>query len=174
MNNYECLSSYTKEELINLIEIYSKNWLALDGVWFQSIERKFGMDEAMFYDREAWRRFTVIEAKRIKEFLGLGNNSGIEGLSKALRLRFNSNINKDKIEIGKNVLIYSVLDCRVQSARKRKCMPLHPCKSVGIIEYDGFAKTIDERFICECESCYPDISDNDCACKWKFVLKEKK
>ncbi|MBS5737940.1 MAG: hypothetical protein KHW62_08035 [Clostridiales bacterium] len=105
MNNYECLSSYTKEELINLIEIYSKNWLALDGVWFQSIERKFGMDEAMFHDREAWRRFTVIEAKRIKEFLGLGDNSGIEGLSKALRLRFNSNINKDKIEIGKNVLI---------------------------------------------------------------------
>lgn len=43
-NNF--LSSLTKEELIKLIEAYSKNWLAMDGVWFQSIERKFGMDEA--------------------------------------------------------------------------------------------------------------------------------
>ena len=32
------LEAYTKEELIDLIEIYSKNWLAMDGVWFQSIE----------------------------------------------------------------------------------------------------------------------------------------
>ena len=48
-NNF--LSSLTKEELIKLIEAYSKNWLAMDGVWFQSIERKFGMDEAMHHDR---------------------------------------------------------------------------------------------------------------------------
>ena len=40
MNNEETLSALTKEELMELIEIYSKNWLAMDGVWFQSIERK--------------------------------------------------------------------------------------------------------------------------------------
>ena len=44
---YEHLSALGKEDLIRLIEIYSKNWLALDGVWFQSVERKRGMDEAM-------------------------------------------------------------------------------------------------------------------------------
>ena len=49
-NNF--LSSLTKEELIKLIEAYSKNWLAMDGVWFQSIERKFGMDEAMLPYRD--------------------------------------------------------------------------------------------------------------------------
>ena len=38
MHNYENLNQYTKDELIELIEIYSKNWLAMDGVWFQSIE----------------------------------------------------------------------------------------------------------------------------------------
>ena len=50
MNNEETLSALTKEELMELIEIYSKNWLAMDGVWFQSIERKLGMDEAMYHD----------------------------------------------------------------------------------------------------------------------------
>lgn len=170
MNNYENLSSYTKDELIRLIEIYSKNWLAMDGVWFQSIEQKLGMDEAMYHDEAAWRRFTVIEAKRIKEFLQLKENAGIEGLAKALRLRFYANINKDKIEIDGNTLIYSAVDCRVQTARKRKGMPFHPCKRVGIIEYREFAKVIDERFTCECVSCYPDITDDTCCCKWKFVL----
>ncbi len=170
MNNYENLSSYTKDELITLIEIYSKNWLALDGVWFQSIEQKFGMDEAMYHDKEAWRRFTVIEARRIKDFLKLKDNSGIEGLAKALKLRFYANINADKIEIDGNILTYSAVDCRVQTARKRKGMPFHPCKMVGIIEYSEFAKVIDERFTCECVSCYPDITDDTCCCKWKFTL----
>lgn len=170
MYNYENLNKYTKEELIELIEIYSKNWLAMDGVWFQSIEQKLGMDEAMYHDAEAWRRFTVIEAKRIKDFLKLPDNSGVEGLAEALKLRFYANINEDKIEIDGNTLIYTSVNCRVQRARERKGMPFHPCKSVGMIEYSGFAKVIDERFVCECVSCYPDITDTSCCCKWKFTI----
>ena len=170
MNNYETLSQFSKDQLIELIEIYSKNWLAMDGVWFQSIERKLGMDEAMYHDGEAWKRFTVIEAKRIKEFLKLPDNSGIDGLEKALKLRFYANINEDKIEIEGNTLTYTSVNCRVQRARERKGMPFHPCKSVGIIEYTEFAKTIDSRFTCECVSCYPDITDDECCCKWKFTL----
>jgi len=169
MNN-ELLNSLPKEKLIELIEIYSKNWLAMDGVWFQSIEQKLGMDEAMYHDAEAWRRFTEIEAKRIKTFLELPEQAGVEGLAKALQFRFYANINDDKIEIDGNTLTYTAVDCRVQTARKRKGMPFHPCKSVGIIEYSGFAKVIDSRFTCECVSCYPDIADDSCCCKWKFTL----
>ncbi len=172
MNNYEHLSRFSKAELIQLIEIYSKNWLAMDGVWFQSVESKLGMDEAMYHDAEAWRRFTVIEARKIKTFLKLPENSGIEGLAEALKLRFYANINEDRIDIDGDTLIYTSVNCRVQRARERKGMPFHPCKSVGIIEYSGFAKEIDDRFTCECISCYPDIADNSCCCKWKFTLNK--
>lgn len=170
MKKNELLESLSKEELIELINIYSKNWLAMDGVWFQSVEEELGMDEAMYHDEQAWERFTVIEAKRIKEFLKLPEQAGIEGLAKALQLRFYGNINKDTIEIEGNTLTYTAVDCRVQTARLRKGMPYHPCKSVGVIEYSGFAKTIDSRFTCECVSCYPDITDETCCCKWKFFL----
>ena len=173
MDNKELLASFSKEQLIELIELYSKNWLAMDGVWFQSVEKKLGMDEAMYHDAEAWRRFTVIEAKRIKEFLKLPDNSGIDGLAQALRLRFYANINYDIIETDGNTLIYKAVDCRVQTARKRKGMELHPCKSVGIIEYTEFAKVIDSRFTCECISCYPEITDTSCCCSWRFTLQEQ-
>ena len=172
MQNYDNLSRYSKDELIQLIEIYSKNWLAMDGVWFQSIEEKSGMDEAMYHDAKAWERFTVIEAMRIKEFLHLPEQAGIDGLAQALRLRFYANINEDRIDIDGNTLTYTSVHCRVQRARERKGMPFHPCKSVGLIEYSGFAATIDDRFSCECVSCYPDITDESCCCKWKFTLHE--
>ncbi|GAA6397444.1 DUF6125 family protein [Solibaculum mannosilyticum] len=166
----QALEHLDKEQLIQLIELYSKNWLAMDGVWFQSVERKFGMEEAMIHDENAWERFTVIEARKIKAFLQLPDRSGLEGLAKALRFRFYANINRDEIVIEGDTLTYRTLDCRVQNARKRKGMPFHPCKSVGIIEYSGFAREIDDRIACEVLSCYPDITDESCCCAWKFTL----
>lgn len=171
MENKE-LEKLSREELLKLIEIYSKNWLAMDGVWFQSIEQKYGMEEAMEHDKNVWGSFSVIEAKRIKEFLNLPERAGIEGLERALGIRLYANINNDEIIIKDNTLLYRTLDCRVQKARKRKGLEFHPCKSVGIIEYSGFAKTIDDRFECEALSCYPDVTDSTCNCSWKFTLKD--
>ena len=168
------LQSFSKEELIQLIEDYSKNWLAMDGVWFQSVERTHGMEEAMFHDAEAWKRFTVIEAKRIKQFLNLPEHPGLDGLAQALQLRFYANLNEADIVIDpeKKTLVYRTRVCRVQRARDRKGMPFHPCKPVGEIEYAGFARTIDERITCQCISCFPDITDSTSCCSWLFKLEE--
>ncbi|HOI26107.1 MAG: DUF6125 family protein [Paludibacteraceae bacterium] len=164
------ISDLSREELIDLVHIYAKNMLALDGVWFQSVESKLGMEEAMEHDRNAWLRYTVVEARRIKEFLHLSEQAGLEGLKKALAFRFYAALNGDEIIVDGDTLIYRTLSCRVQNARARKGMPFHPCKSVGILEYTYFAKEIDSRFECEALSCYPDVTDESCACAWKFTL----
>ena len=124
------LEQFSKQELIELVHIFAKNMLALDGVWFQSIESKFDMDEAIEHDQNAWRKYTVIEARRIKAFLNLPEKAGINGLKDALDLHFNAFLNRTETLISDNNLIYRVVDCRVQTARIRKGMPLHPCKSV--------------------------------------------
>jgi len=169
---YETIADLPREKLIELTTEYAKSWLAMDGVWFQAVENKRGMDEAVEMDVEAWKRFSVIEAKRLKAFLGLEDNSGIEGLKKALRFRIYSPINEEEIKVSGNVLTLRVLSCRAQDARKRKGMDPHPCKPVGLAEYSGFSKTIDSRFSMECLSCYPDITDPACACVWRFTLEE--
>ena len=122
------------EKMREMVSVYAKNWLAHDGLWFQSIESELGMDAAMEHDRNAWRRFTVIEAKRIKEFLGLPERAGLEGLKQALNFRLYAPLNKAVITLDSNTLTYDVTTCRVQRARAQKGMPLHPCTPVGEIE----------------------------------------
>lgn len=54
----------------------------MDGVWFQSVERKYGMDEAMHHDREAWR---VLQSQRQGEsssFLNCRNMQDWKGWQK--------------------------------------------------------------------------------------------
>ncbi len=130
------LENLTKEELIEIIVDEAKNWLAHDGLWFQAVERNFGMEAAIKLDAEAWREFTVVEAKRIKERLKLPENSGVDGLIKALNFRMYRRINNQVIEkVDDNTVVLKMIDCRVQSARERKKMNLFPCKSVGLVEY---------------------------------------
>ncbi len=172
MNNRDVLRSLSKDALIELIELQAKNWLALDGVWFQSVERAFGMDEAMRQDVEAWRRYGAIEAGRLKAFLKLPERPGLEGLAQALSMRLYSSVNDYELIRDGDRLVFRNVNCRVQAARARKGMPFHPCKAVGIVEYAGFAAAIDDRIRCRCLSCYPDVTDEAIGCAWEFRLED--
>ncbi len=164
----ECL---TKEELIAVIEDEAKNWLAHDGLWFQAVEKRFGISIAMELDKEAWKDFTVIEARRIMNRLGLPPNSGLDGLERALNFRMYRRINEQVIERPDDkTLILKMVTCRVQAARQRKGLEFFPCKSVGIVEYSYFARTIDGRINTEPISAPPDPPNPEFHCAWRFSL----
>ncbi|HDP99405.1 MAG TPA: hypothetical protein ENN22_09515 [bacterium] len=170
MKQAESITDLSRLELLELVHLYAKNWLAHDGCWFLSAEQKYDMPTAIELDTESWRKFTVIEAKRLIDFLELGKNSGIQGLQKALRFRLYASLNEDEIYVDGNNLEYRVKTCRVQAARRKKGLADFPCKSVGIVEYGLFGKTIDERFQMECISCPPEITNPDYYCIWRYTL----
>ena len=168
------LSDLSKEELIKIIVDDAKNWLAHDGLWFQAIEKRYGMDVAVDADTEAWRYFTVIEAKRIMERLGIKSGGGIPALVECLKHRFYARLNlQECIEVTDTRVVFRMLDCRVQSARKRKGLPDHPCKSVGVVEYGEFARAIDSRITTRCLACPPDVHPVEYWCAWEFTLQEQ-
>ena len=86
MQNDAALSALSRDELEQLVSIYAKNWLAMDGYWFQAVERKRGMDEAMEHDVAVWQGFTRTEARRIRALLRLPEQAGLDGLEKNKRI----------------------------------------------------------------------------------------
>jgi len=167
------LEGLTKEELIDYIEDLSKNWLAIDGTWFQAVEREFGLEKAIELDATQWKRFTIVEAKRIMRRFNIQENGGISALVKALNYRVYANINiQETVEISENRCVFRMNDCRVQSARKRRKLPDFPCKPVGIIEYEDFAKTIDPRIKTKCICCPPDQHPDNYYCAWEFTIEK--
>ena len=165
------LYSLSRDELIRIIVDDAKNWLAHDGVWFQSLEKKYGMDVAVDIDTDAWRLFTVIEAKRIMERLGMKPGGGIPSLVECLKHRFYARLNlQESVEITEQRAVFRMLDCRVQSSRKRKGLADHPCKSVGIVEYSEFARTVDPRIQTRCLACPPDAHPEEFWCAWEFTI----
>jgi hypothetical protein len=159
------------EKLQDLTEAVAINWLASDGVWFQSVEFTEGMPQAKLCNDATWACFSPFEAWSVKRLLNLGENSGLEGLKKALQFRCYGFINKQSFaEETSTSFVYIMDDCRVQSARKRKGLDDYPCKSAGLMEYFRFAEGIDPRIKTECVTCPPDAHPEGHYCKWRFSL----
>jgi len=167
------LENLSRKQLIGMLDDFAKNWLAHDGLWFQQVERNYGIEKAIELDTEAWRTFTKIEAKRIMTRHDIPNNSGLKGLKKALSYRLYSRLNIQSFseETG-NSFVFQMNRCRVQYARTRKGLPDFPCKSVGLVEYADFAKTIDSRIKTTCIACPPDKHPDTFYCSWKFEIVE--
>ena len=164
------LEDLSKEELIKLCKMYAKNWLAHDGCWFLSVEEKFGIETAIEIDKKSWEKFTVVEAKRVMEEFNIKKYGGLDSLEKALQYRLYATVNEQLIERVGEKLIFKMVDCRVQSARKKKNLSPFPCSDVGMIEYSLFAKTIDPRIKTKCISCPPNRTTDEFWCCWEFYL----
>jgi hypothetical protein len=168
MKNFKDMDRQERHDL--LIDA-AKNWLAHDGLWFRAVEEKFGIDAAMDLDKKAWEKFTVIEAKRIMKRLGMSPGGGIPALIHALKFRLYAYINTQEVlEASETRCVFRMNTCRVQDARKRQGLPDFPCKSVGIVEYSGFARIIDPRIQTRCLTCPPDPHPPDVWCAWEFFI----
>ena len=168
----DAICSMPKEKQLRLIDTIAKNWLAQDGVWFQAVEKAYGMNDAKRCNDSTWGRFSPFEAHAIKNLLGIGAHPGLDGLERALGFRMYSRLNRQSCRWENGALIFAMNDCRVQSARVRKGLADYPCKSAGLVEYARFAEAIDDRIRTECIGCPPDEHSPEWFCAWRFTLEE--
>jgi len=165
------LHSLPADKLRELLKAVSVNWLANDGVWFQAVEFASGMNDAKRCNDSCWAHFSPLEAWSIRQFLGLSDQPGLEGLKQALGFRLYAAINVQSIvDESPESFLFRMNECRVQSARKRKGLDDYPCKSGGMVEYSEFARAIDGRIITECVGCPPDPHPAEWVCAWRFRL----
>lgn len=168
------LADMKKSELLAALDAVAKNWLVNDGVWFQAVEFKDGMNDAKRCNDSCWAHFSPFEAWRIARLLDLGPAPGLEGLARALQFRVYARLNVQSIAWEPDgALVFQMNQCRVQSARKRKGLDDYPCKSGGLVEYTYFARTVDARIQTECIGCPPDPHPDGWFCAWRFRLADQ-
>lgn len=166
-------STLSREDLLKLLDVYAKNWLAHDGSWFLALEETFGLETAIEMDIRAWERFSVAEARRIMKAFDIPEGGGLEALERALKYRLYAAVNEQATRWTEDgALEFRMIECRVQSTRRRKGLPDFPCKAVGLVEYSRFASTIDPRIRTECLFCPPDPV-GEAYCAWRFTLAQE-
>ena len=167
--NYFDLS---KEILLDLIKLYSKNVITIDGLWFISLEEMFDLETAIDLDIKVWERYGVTEARRIKRVLNI-TEKGIPALVKALNFQiWVPGMDFEFPEVTEKKVVFNITDCTPQKARIRHGRGEFPCKPVGEALFNKFAETIDPKLKMKCLVCPPDDHPEDVWCSWEFQIED--
>ena len=163
------LEKLSKEELVTMVKMYSRLFLALDGFWFLGVEEEYGYDVALKVDMDVWRKYFPYEIKYIRRQLGL-KREGIPGIMEVLK-------NTGFAPCMSKVVVY-------EASEGRGDIGYYGCPSLLAMEKAG-----NTRFTCneaECvfdvvaKSVGPDIkakmiggpprkSLEDVSCRWEFI-----
>ena len=164
----------SRDELLRALGMFAKNWLAHDGCWFLAAEERLGLEAAIDLDARSWARFAAVEARRIMATFSIPAGGGLPALERALSLRLYSLINSQRVQWAddRQRLFFFMDVCRVQQTRKDKGLADFPCKSVGMVEFETFARTIDPRIRTTCLHCPPEAPDGK-YCGWEFRLESE-
>lgn len=66
-------------------EYFHRSYTAVDGLWFMKVEEKYGFEEALEIDDQVWKVLPKIQARALKNMLGL--DEGIKGLCQGIAAR---------------------------------------------------------------------------------------
>jgi len=162
-----------KEKLADFIFMHLRNMWAVDGLYFLGIEEQFGTKAATEIDRKVWEVMGKIEARRLKELLGL-SGSDIPSMIKALRFSgWALDLEDKEIVVEKEKAIVRNIKCRVQNTRTAKGLDEFPCKKVRWGFLKSFAQEFNPDIIVDCNVCPPDEHPIDLWCEWEFKIKKK-
>lgn len=167
------LSEIPEDKIPDFIFLHLRDLWAVDGLYFLGIEKQFGTEAATEIDRKVWEAMGKIEARRLKEFLGL-NGSDIPSMIKALRFSgWALDLEDKEIVVEKEKAIVRNIRCRVQNTRITKGLDEFSCKKIRWGFLKSFAREFNPDIIVDCNVCPPDEHPSDLWCEWEFKIKKK-
>jgi hypothetical protein len=161
------LEKLPKETLLELIKVYSRNWLTVDGLWFSGVEEIYGLDAAMALDVRMWRIGSLIEIKRIKKVLNLKGGlsdilRGVDFMSWAPSFGY-------EYEIAQGRALWTCTQCPPQEHRIKAGKGEFPCRATFDACFSNVIEVIDPAVQVKCIFCPPGPHPKDAWCQWEFV-----
>ena len=166
------IEALSKEKLADFIFLHLRDMWAVDGLYYLGIEEKYGTEIATEIDRRVWEIMGKIEARNLKEFLGIKRND-IPSMMKALQYSgWALDLEDKEIIVERDRGVIQNVKCRVQNTRIQKGFREFSCKPVRWGFLKAFAKEFNPNIIVDCKVCPPDTHPDNLWCKWEFRLRK--
>ena len=165
-------SDFSPETLAQLLKLYARLYIAMDGIWYLTVKERLGDKEALACDIQAWERICKYEMARIKRQLKIRGND-IVAFMKAFQLCPWCLMMKFNIEIrNKNSAIYTVTYCPTLDALEAEGggREAEICNIVEPRIMKAYASAFDPDIEVKCLKSPPRKSRDDICCQWEFSL----
>jgi len=168
------LEGLSKAELIELVRLYSKLFLAVDGFWYLAVKEMVDEDTATACDFWVWERYSPYEFKRLMPFRYITGND-LEAFATALGFSpWLSNLNYRLTHEGENKLTLTVLECPTLQALKREGMGRENsfCRQVEPQLFQTIIQSFNPKGIATPIELPPETRGSSICCRWQFSIEE--
>ena len=165
------LEKLSKDTLIDLIKMYSRNWMTLDGLWFSGVEERYGLEAALDLDTRMWKIGSMTEAKRIKKLLRLGG--GLENVLRAINFMSWAASFGYEYNLSADRAIWTCRRCLPQEQRIKAGKGEFACRPTFDACFKNVAKIIEPTVKVKCIFCPPGPHPDDAWCQWEFSLSKE-
>ncbi len=166
------LMAMPKERLVDLMFAHIRNLWAVDGLYFLGIEERFGTEGATEIDRNVWEVMGKIEARRLRETLGIHENDIPAMIAALSNSSWALDLEDREIHVEEDRAVIRNTDCRTQKTRLKKGLEEFPCKAVRWDYLKTFAREFDENIVVECNACPPGEHPDNLWCEWIIKLRK--
>ena len=168
------LMELPKETLVEMVNMWVKNYWTNQNYWMVNVERDFGFEAAARLDGEVWENAARAQSHRLKKLLNLGDD--LQSLAVVLKFCaaqwVPSGFTWEFLEVSDNKLVMQVNQCPMGTYRDAQNLPLIPCKHGAVNLYAALAKAINPAIEATCLHAHPDPRIENVMCRWEFILND--
>lgn len=168
------LESFSKDTLIELLRLYARFYLAIDGFWYLSVKERSSNEEALACDLLAWESVVKYESKRLTKMMKIDGND-VAALVKTLQLSpWFWNL-EYKLEVeNRNQAMLTITHCPTLIALEEEGEGREEsiCNLVDTKVFKDYASFFSPGIEVKCLKSPPRKSKNEVCCQWEFKLEE--
>lgn len=165
----EILSKFSKDELLDFIDLVQKNFWNLQNNWMAYINKEYGEESAVKGDSHCFGANAKVQMYRLRKMFDLKDD--LQSLMDAMVLStiwVNSDYEIWKMD--ENRFRIKVTNCYQQVRRVEDGEGELACKPAAIAICEAAAGVINPKVAVKCLFCPPDEHPEEAWCEWEFVL----
>ena len=166
----EILDQLDREQLYQYLSMQIRNLWRVDGLYFLGIEKRHDVEEATEVDAECWLYMGKVEARELKNFLGIEapDPAQVLFLLRHTSWALSHELKSFSVDPDGGAT-FSVDKCRTQMIRLDKGLEPHPCLLVREGYLQSFVQECNPKVKLVTVSCPPNQTLDDVWCRWRFV-----
>lgn len=166
------IGDFSKDVLVELLKLYSRLFLAIDGFWYLAVRQRTGDDEALACDMWAWEKEVRYEMRRLAKLLRI-EGSDVTTLMKALQMTpWFQNVTYRIQTAGRSRALLTITDCPVLEALEREGEGREKtiCRVMDTLVFKKYAEFFNPDIEVRHLKLPPRESQQDICCQWEFRL----